>query len=61
MKAVALMLFVQIACAAVNILSKLAAANGMNLTLVVAYRLIFATAVMVPPAFFLERSLMSCY
>ncbi|KAF7848986.1 hypothetical protein BT93_L1368 [Corymbia citriodora subsp. variegata] len=56
MKAPLMMVIVQIACAGVNILSKLAASDGMNLTLLVAYRLIIATGVMAPLAFFLERN-----
>ncbi|XP_030475725.1 WAT1-related protein At1g68170-like [Syzygium oleosum] len=55
MKAPLMMVVVQVVLASVNILYKLAASNGMNLTLVVAYRLIFATAVLAPLAFFLER------
>ncbi|KAI6678641.1 hypothetical protein NL676_039437 [Syzygium grande] len=55
MKAPLMMVVVQVVHAGVNILYKLAASNGMNLMLVVAYRLIFATAVLAPLAFFLER------
>ncbi|KAI3424663.1 WAT1-related protein [Psidium guajava] len=55
MKAPLTMVVVQVAFAGVNILYKLAASGGMNLTLVVAYRFIFATVFMAPLAFFLER------
>ncbi|KAF8019988.1 hypothetical protein BT93_G0623 [Corymbia citriodora subsp. variegata] len=49
------MVVVQVTFAGVNILYKLVARDGMNLTLVVAYRFIFATLFMAPLAFFLER------
>ncbi|KAF8019985.1 hypothetical protein BT93_G0621 [Corymbia citriodora subsp. variegata] len=55
MKAALMMVVVQVAFAGVNILYKLAASNGMNLTVVIAYRFIFATAFLAPLAFFLER------
>ncbi|XP_030515992.2 WAT1-related protein At1g68170-like [Rhodamnia argentea] len=54
-KAPMMMGAVQVAFAGVNILYKLAASDGMNLTIVVAYRFIFATAFLAPLAFFLER------
>ncbi|KAI6678646.1 hypothetical protein NL676_039442 [Syzygium grande] len=55
MKAPLMMVVVQVAFAGVNILYKLAASNGMNLMLVIAYRFIFGTAFLAPLAFFLER------
>lgn len=50
-----LMVLVQVAFAAVNVLYKLAANDGMNLKIIVAYRFIFATAFMAPLAFIVER------
>ncbi|XP_030539154.2 WAT1-related protein At1g25270-like [Rhodamnia argentea] len=50
-----LMVAVQAAFAGVNVMYKLAANDGMNLRLVVAYRLLFATAFMAPLALFFER------
>ena len=50
------MVVIQVALAGVTILYKLAASNGMNLMLVVAYRFILATVFLAPLAFFLERS-----
>ncbi|BFG38719.1 hypothetical protein CerSpe_249930 [Prunus speciosa] len=38
---------------------KLVAQEGMNLTILVAYRLIFATAAMIPPALIFERGSLS--
>ncbi|KAK4793464.1 hypothetical protein SAY86_023899 [Trapa natans] len=55
MKPVAVMVLVQVVYAGLNIVYKLAANDGMNLRLVVAYRFLFGTAVMVPLAFFMER------
>ncbi|KAJ4721328.1 WAT1-related protein [Melia azedarach] len=55
MKPALMMVVVQIAFAGVNIFYKLAANDGMSLRVVVAYRFIFATAFMVPVAFFFER------
>ncbi|XP_030441639.2 WAT1-related protein At1g25270-like [Syzygium oleosum] len=54
-EALLVMVVVQVAFAGVTILYKLAASNGMNLMLVIAYRFIFATVFMAPLAFFLER------
>ncbi|KAK4762082.1 hypothetical protein SAY87_029966 [Trapa incisa] len=56
MKPVVVMLMVQVAYAGVNIVYKLAANDGMNLRLVVAYRFLFAAAVVAPLAFFMERN-----
>ncbi|KAL4318340.1 hypothetical protein GQ457_18G019190 [Hibiscus cannabinus] len=50
-----LMLMVQVVFAGVNVLYKLAANDGMNLRIIVAYRFVFATAVMVPLALIVER------
>ncbi|XP_031258442.1 WAT1-related protein At1g25270-like [Pistacia vera] len=50
-----MMVVVQIVFAGVNVLYKLAADEGMSLSIMAAYRLIFATAFMIPLAFFLER------
>lgn len=55
MKPIVVMVIVQVAYAGVNIVYKLAAEDGMNLRLVVAYRFLFASAVMGPLAFILER------
>ena len=49
------MVTVQVAYAAVNVLYKLAANDGMSLRVVIAYRFIFATAFVLPLALFLER------
>ncbi|XP_022155994.1 WAT1-related protein At1g68170-like [Momordica charantia] len=49
------MVFVQFGFAGVNIFYKLAANNGMSLTIIIAYRLLFASAFIVPIAFFHER------
>ncbi|KAI3439303.1 WAT1-related protein, partial [Psidium guajava] len=54
-KPVILMVAVQAAFAGVNVAYKLAANDGMNLRLVVAYRLLFATAFISPLALFFER------
>ncbi|KAL3724112.1 hypothetical protein ACJRO7_036176 [Eucalyptus globulus] len=50
-----LMVTVQASFAGVNVVYKLAANDGMNLRLVVAYRLLFATAFISPIALFFER------
>ncbi|KAJ6946322.1 hypothetical protein NC651_001155 [Populus alba x Populus x berolinensis] len=55
LKPALLMVLVQVAFAAVNVLYKLAANDGMNLKIIVAYRFIFATAFMAPLAFIVER------
>ncbi|KAK9733523.1 hypothetical protein RND81_04G072900 [Saponaria officinalis] len=55
LKPILLMVIVQISFALVNILYKLAADDGMNLRILVAYRFIFASAFIVPLAFFVER------
>ncbi|KAL5564002.1 hypothetical protein UlMin_033749 [Ulmus minor] len=50
-----LMVVVQCSFAGVNILYKLATSSGMNLTIIAAYRFIFATAFILPLALFIER------
>ncbi|KAK8582606.1 hypothetical protein V6N13_069380 [Hibiscus sabdariffa] len=55
LKPAILMVIVQVAFAGVNVLYKLAANDGMNLRIIVAYRFLFATAVMVPLALIVER------
>ncbi|XP_022762248.1 WAT1-related protein At1g68170-like [Durio zibethinus] len=55
LKPAMLMVVVQVLYAGVNVLCKLAANDGMSLRILVAYRFIFATAVMVPLALVVER------
>ncbi|KAL3729659.1 hypothetical protein ACJRO7_026743 [Eucalyptus globulus] len=55
MKAALMMVVVQVAFGGINILYKLTVSNGMNLSVVIAYRFMFATTVLAPLAFFLER------
>ncbi|KAB2628481.1 WAT1-related protein [Pyrus ussuriensis x Pyrus communis] len=55
LKPVLLMVVVQFAFAGVNVLYKLAANDGMNLRILVAYRFIFGTAFLLPIALFFER------
>jgi hypothetical protein len=55
LKAVLLMLVTQVTFAGVNIFYKLAANDGMNTDLVIAYRFVFATAFLTPLALYLER------
>ncbi|XP_021286739.1 WAT1-related protein At1g68170 [Herrania umbratica] len=50
-----LMVVSQVMFAGVNVMYKFAANDGMNLRIIIAYRFIFATAVMVPLALILER------
>ncbi|MBA0677092.1 hypothetical protein Goari_018514 [Gossypium aridum] len=50
-----LMVVIQVIFAGVNVLYKLAANDGMSLRIIVAYRFLFATAVMVPLALLVER------
>ncbi|KAB2628489.1 WAT1-related protein [Pyrus ussuriensis x Pyrus communis] len=54
LKPVLLMVVVQFAFAGVNVLYKLAANDGMNLRILVAYRFIFGTAFLLPIALFFE-------
>lgn len=49
------MIFVQMVFAMVNIGYKLAAYDGMNLSILVAYRFMFGAAFIVPVAFLAER------
>ncbi|EXB97306.1 Auxin-induced protein 5NG4 [Morus notabilis] len=49
------MVVVQFVFTGVNVLYKLAANDGMNLKVIVAYRLVFATAFILPLALFIER------
>ncbi|XP_021727850.1 WAT1-related protein At1g68170-like [Chenopodium quinoa] len=58
-KSIIMMVTVQVSFAVVNILYKLAAVDGMNLRVLVAYRLLFAAAFIVPVAYFIERNLTS--
>ncbi|KAJ0773334.1 putative EamA domain-containing protein [Helianthus annuus] len=55
LKPVLLMVSVQMAFAGVNVFYKLAANDGMVLSILVAYRFIFCTAFIVPLAIFVER------
>lgn len=50
-----LMVLVQIIFAGVNVMYKLAANDGMSLRLIVVYRFMFATVIMVPLALIFER------
>ncbi|EOX97421.1 Mtn21-like protein, putative isoform 2 [Theobroma cacao] len=50
-----LMVLSQVMFAGVNVMYKFAANDGMNLRIIIAYRFMFATAVMVPLALILER------
>ncbi|KAI4318782.1 hypothetical protein MLD38_032449 [Melastoma candidum] len=52
-----MMVLVQVALAISNILYKLAASRGMSLKIIVAYRLVLATAFLGPIAFFYERKI----
>lgn len=54
-KEVLVMVIVQLAYAASNIVYKLAISDGMNVRIIVAYRFIFATVFMIPLALFFER------
>ncbi|KAI9087236.1 hypothetical protein K1719_030871 [Acacia pycnantha] len=56
MKPTMLMVVVQMTFAVVNVLYKLAINDGMNLRIVVAYRLVFATCFVAPLALILERN-----
>ncbi|TKY59551.1 WAT1-related protein [Spatholobus suberectus] len=52
-----LMVFVQVALAAVNVIYKLAINDGMSMRVATAYRLIFASAFTVPLALIFDRSI----
>ncbi|XP_004288677.1 PREDICTED: WAT1-related protein At1g25270-like [Fragaria vesca subsp. vesca] len=56
LKPVMTMVAVQIAYAAMGIFYKLAADSGMNLNILVAYRLMFSSAIMIPLALIVERN-----
>ncbi|GMN59064.1 hypothetical protein TIFTF001_028159 [Ficus carica] len=56
-----LMVVVQFAFAGVNVLYKLAANDGMNFKVIVAYRSIFSTAFILPLALFIERKKLEYY
>ncbi|KAJ7968122.1 WAT1-related protein [Quillaja saponaria] len=56
-KAVMAMVVTQITYAGMNILYKLVAEDGMNLRILIAYRLMFASAFMLPLALILERNI----
>ncbi|OIW03834.1 hypothetical protein TanjilG_30110 [Lupinus angustifolius] len=56
LKAPFLMVVVQVAYAGVSILYKLVANDGMNLSILMAYRFLFASAFIVPLAFLVERA-----
>ncbi|KAL1223636.1 WAT1-related protein [Cardamine amara subsp. amara] len=55
MKGITAMLLVQIATAGLNILFKLVMEDGMNPRVLVAYRLVFATLLMLPLSFIFQR------
>ncbi|KAF1886512.1 hypothetical protein Lal_00045745 [Lupinus albus] len=55
LKAPFVMVVVQVAYAGVSILYKLVAKDGMNLSILMAYRFLFASAFIVPLAFLVER------
>ncbi|KAM5574687.1 WAT1-related protein [Rosa sericea] len=55
LKPVLLMVAVQVTFAGVNVFYKLAANDGMNTNLVIAYRFLFATAFVTPLALYFER------
>ncbi|KAJ8551638.1 hypothetical protein K7X08_021653 [Anisodus acutangulus] len=55
MKTVILMVLSQLASGSVNIFYKIVVADGMKVQIMVFYRLVFATAFMVPLAFIMER------
>lgn len=59
LKPVAGMVLVQVVFAGVNILYKLAANDGMDLRVLVAYRHLFGAAFLLPLAFFVERFTLS--
>ncbi|EXB97308.1 hypothetical protein L484_024169 [Morus notabilis] len=55
LKPALLMVVVQITYAGVNVFYKLAANDGMNLRIIVAYHFVFATAFILPLALIIER------
>ena len=52
------MVMVQLGLAVGNVLYKLTVADGMNMRIIIAYRFLFASAFMLPLAFFLDRLLL---
>ncbi|XP_077241366.1 WAT1-related protein At1g68170-like [Tasmannia lanceolata] len=56
MRPVVLMVVVQILLAGLNIFYKFAVIDGMSLRILIAYRYVFATAILAPLAFFLGRN-----
>nr|VDD43714.1 unnamed protein product [Brassica oleracea] len=59
MKPVILMWVVQMALAGVNIFFKLAISSAVSVPVLLAYRFLLSTAVMVPLAFFFNRQVSS--
>lgn len=57
LRPVVLMVFVQIAYAAVNIIYKVAINDGMSMRVATAYRLTFASAFTIPAALIFDRSI----
>lgn len=55
LKPLMLMLVVQFSSTGVNVFYKLAANDGMDTRLIIAYRFIFGTAFLAPIALFFER------
>lgn len=55
MKPAMVMVVVQILFAGMNVLYKLVANDGMNLRILIAYRMMFAAAFMIPIALVFER------
>lgn len=55
LKPAIIMLAVQAIFAGINVLYKIAASDGMNLSILVFYRFLFATGFIGPVAFFAER------
>ncbi|XP_024008007.1 WAT1-related protein At1g68170 [Eutrema salsugineum] len=55
MKPVVLMLVVQVALAGVNIFFKLAISSGVSVPVLISYRFLLSSAIMVPLAFFFNR------
>ncbi|KAF3486743.1 hypothetical protein F2Q69_00054190 [Brassica cretica] len=59
MKPMLMMLVVQVAQAGVHIFFKLAISNRVSVRVLLAYRFLLSTAVMVPLAFFFNRKALS--
>ncbi|KAF5952033.1 hypothetical protein HYC85_009977 [Camellia sinensis] len=56
LKPAMMMAVVQVALAGVNVFYKLASSIGMSMSVLIAYRFVFAAAFIVPIALLLERS-----